>query len=567
MFCLIPYRDGFILIGMNRWLQIILMAFTLLAQSSGYLYAQDLKEVESVACQNQGPECSQNAVTESDLKNPHDNGTMKLVSAGASLLYMGGVLNGVVAMPAFMGDVANICIGSGLNVGANLLAFMNARGNGKKIKTELSTIQKEAQELKDQLENEELRRSKEFQIMVFDFYMRALERLRKITELRIKQHGKNSTYYSIAMAAGLAEAIIYSLPWSSNPPMAKCGAKAAVFAGIALALEKKGQNQANKLLDAYNKRWGILAQIKARLEMGTISTAKIDGDIEAPDRTSLGGDLAPTTNSLIGPNADQDGLVVTDEEYGCVNTKSEMDQSCGCVKTNTCYQTQTQSWKNARYGSAFSDVGLNDHIKNMNSAFRGKNSSSSSWSMASINEGNAKAARLRDNLLKDYAEKEKTSSKKYRLGRSIGIATDKELANFLNANFKKSQIDEMFKRFPEAFVGPNDIDLGNVDENLLAKEADFSKSVAAITGSSKINSEVKEQSEVGDVDKFKFEFDAKKDENAIIGFNPKNIVIPENVEYDYVGKRDDVVRNDKASLFDIISHRYQLIYRKKTPEL
>ena len=542
------------------------MAFLLLGESSGYLYAQDLKEAQSVACQNQSAECNENAVTESDLKNPHDKGTLKLVSAGASILYMGGVLNGMVAMPSFMGDVASICIGSGLNVAANLLAYMNARGNGKKIKTELSAIQREAQELKEQLEDEELRRSKEFQIMVFDFYLRALERLRKITELRIKQHGKNTTYYSIAMVAGLAEAIIYSLPWSSNPPMAKCGGMAAAFAGIGLALEKKGQKQADKLLDAYNKRWGILAQIKGRLEMGTISTAKINGDIEAPDRTSLGGDLAQTTSTSIGPNPDQTGLVVTDEEYGCVNAKKEMDQSCGCAKTNTCYQTQTQSWKNARYSSAFSDVGLNDHIKNMNSAFKGKYSSSSAWSMDAINDGNAKAARVRDALLRDYEQKEKTSSKKYRLGRSIGIATDKELANFLNANFKKSQMDEMFKRFPEAFVGPNDIDLGNVDENLLAKEADFSKSVAAITSSSKINSEVKEQK--SEEDKFKFEFDGNdKNENAIIGFNPKNIVIPENVEYDYVGKRDDVVRNDKASLFDIISRRYQLIYRKKAPEL
>src|SRR5690606_31314166 len=136
------------------------------------VHAQDMGELGSVACQGQGPECQENIVTEKDLKNPADKGTMKLVSAGASLLYMGGVLNGVIKLPAFMGDVAKICASSGLLVAANLLAFMNARGNGSKIKAELAAIKEEAKQLQEKLENEELRRSKEFQIEVFDFYMR-----------------------------------------------------------------------------------------------------------------------------------------------------------------------------------------------------------------------------------------------------------------------------------------------------------------------------------------------------------------------------------------------------------
>src|SRR5690606_14966059 len=254
--------------------------------------ADTYSEFENTACTGQAntADCKQNNVDKGEIKNNADNGNMKLISAGASSLYMGGVLEGVVAMPSFMGDVANICVGSALNLAANLAAFINAKGNGKKIDSELDAIARDAQRLKERLEDEELRRSKEFQIEIFDFYLSSLERLRKISELRQKQHGNNKTYYSIAMAAGIAEAIIYSLPWSSNPPMAKCGAIAAGFAGIALAMESKAQDEAGKLITAYTKRWQVIAEIKARLMMGTDSMAKAHGNFDT-DRNLLGGEV------------------------------------------------------------------------------------------------------------------------------------------------------------------------------------------------------------------------------------------------------------------------------------
>ena len=86
------------------------------------LHAQDTyTDLENTACQGQAAseECKVNNISGGDTKNDADNGNMKLVAAGASILYMGGVLEGVVAMPSFMGDVANICVGSALNLAAN----------------------------------------------------------------------------------------------------------------------------------------------------------------------------------------------------------------------------------------------------------------------------------------------------------------------------------------------------------------------------------------------------------------------------------------------------------------
>lgn len=546
---------------MRNHFQILLLLTSLLLSFS--VRAQDMGELGSIACQGQGPECQENIVTEQDLKNPADKGTMKLVSAGASLLYMGGVLNGVIKLPAFMGDVAKICASSGLMVAANLLAFMNARGNGKKIKAELAAIKEEAKQLQEKLENDELRRSKEFQIEVFDFYMRSMERLQKITQLRIKQHGKNSSYYSIAMSVGIAEAIIYSLPWSSNPPMAKCGAKSAIFAGIALAMEKKGQGQANKLLDEYTKRWGILAEIKGRLMIGTQSLAKADGDLNSGPRSIIGTDVNGG-GRVQGAGRDweayEGGLSVSGSEYGCVNGQAQMDESCNCVATNSCYKSTTSSWGQSRYASAFSSAGLDGYINDMNSAFAGKNTDPSTLSMASINQRNASAARLRDRLLKDYEEKERNSKKKFRLGDKIGIASDKELAAFLNSNFKRDQLNDLFANNSDVFAGSDQIDLGPSDANDLAGLKNFDKGVEAF-------SNVGNGAAAGATDQANFGLANEPTNQDLMSFDPKNIVLPNNVDYDYVGNREDIVRNNGASLFEIISHRYQLIYREKPADL
>lgn len=531
------------------------------------VHAQDMGAIGTAACEGQGPDCQENIVTEGDLKNPASKGTMKLVSAGASLLYMGGVLNGVLKLPAMMGDVAKICISSGLGVAANLMAFMRARGNGKEIKGELKAIKDEAVALQAQLESEGFQATKEFQIEVFDFYMRAMERLQKVTQLRIKQHGQNSSLYSMVMAVGLAEAIFYSLPWSANPPMAKCGAKSAIFAGIALAMEKKGQKQAQKLLEEYQKRWQILADIKARLMMGTESLAKLNGD-EAPDDrdTSVIIAVGGPDRGNFGPGRDWEaeagGLSVSN--YGCVNAQTQVDDSCACQVNNSCYKSTATGWNKSRYGAAFGSAGLDGYISRMNSAFAGKQTDPSSLSMADINARNANAARLRDRLLKDYADKENKAKKKNKLGIKIGETSDKELAAFLNSNFKRGDLDKMFSNNSDVFAG-SEIDLGPGTDKMLGANKSFSESVSDKNASA-VGNEGVQGDQSGLSGESNLDFGLASD-GSLAAFDPKNIVLPKDANYDYIGQRSDIVRNNEVSLFDIISHRYQLIYREKAPEL
>lgn len=525
------------------------------------LQAQDMNELGNLACEDKGTDCRESILAEGELKNPADKGTMKLLSAGASLLYMGGVLNGVVKLPAFMGDVAKICVGSGLTVATNLLAFMNARGNGKKIQSELATIKEEAKQLQEKLESEDLRRSHEFQIEVFDFYMRAMERLQKITQLRLKQHGQNSSHYSIAMTTGTAEAVIYSLPWSSNPPMAKCGAKSAILAGIAIAMEKKAQGQAEKLLEEYSKRWSILAEIKSRLMMGTESLARADGDLESGVRAGIDGNELNSDTQTLGAGRDwdarTDGLSVTAQEYGCINSNQEVDQDCSCVATNTCYKTTISGWGQARYASAFTSAGLDGHISSMNNAFAGKNTDPSNLSMAMINQRNANAARLRDRLLQDYADKESKAKKKNRLGDKIGVATDRELTAFLDSNFKDKQRNDILANNSDIFAGTDQLALGIDNTDGLVDYKNFDQGISAI-------SDGLDSVTPSSASKAYFDLNVgMAGSDSLATFNPKNIALPKDIDYDYIGKREDIVRNNGANLFEIISHRYQQIYRMK----
>lgn len=546
-----------------RKLPILLVLFFSLG-----LGAQDLKDMEQTACKGQDAECQQTAVKESDLKNPADKGTMNLVSAGASVLYMGGVLDGVLTLPAFMGDVAKICVSSGLMVAANVMAFMNAKGNGGKIEKELDRIKADAEKLKEKLENEELRRSKEFQIEVFDFYIMAMQRLRKISELRVKQHGDNTTYFSIAMGVGTAEAIIYSLPWSSNPPMAKCGAKSAIFAGIAIAMEKKGQKQAQKLMGEYGKREGILNRIKMGLMGSTHSLAKADESVNGPDRTSLGSDYTDG-GDLSGLSGNGNGdISVTGSEYGCVDASKKLDQSCACAASNSCFKTPTKGWSESRYSAAFGDAGVASYIDEMNGAFAGKKTDPSSMSIAQFNARAEKAAGLRDRILADYKDKESKSKKKYRLGDKIGIASDAQLAAFLNRNFKRSDLDKMFADNPSIVSGSSSIDIGpkNQDDLVAATKTFVEKletNTAAARGAGGNDKKPEEKKEkVIDLG-----LDDEDYSEELAGFDPKNIVLPRDVNYDYVGVREDVTRNNSANIFDIISRRYQLIYRKPPADL
>tara|TARA_R110000868_G_scaffold132381_3_gene343282 strand:- start:731 stop:2359 length:1629 start_codon:yes stop_codon:yes gene_type:complete len=527
------------------------------------LYAQDMGSLGSAACEGLGPDCQENIVTESDLENPADKGTMKLLSAGAGLLYMGGILNGALTLPVFAGPGQNMCVSAGLGVAAHLIAFMRAKSNGKKIEAELQSIRDEALALQEKLESEGFEANKEFQIEVFDFYMRAMEKLVKVSQLRMKQHGQNQSLYSIVMAVGTAEAIIYALPPVPNWPMAKCGAIAAVTAGIALMLEKKGQKQAQKLMEQYQARWAVLAEIKARLMMATESLADIRGDTSAPDRTTIGSGSTNQPGRLaFGSDRDWEatpgGLSVTN--YGCVNSAQEMDENCVCQANNSCYKSTATGWDQSRYGSAFSNAGLKGLIADMNSSFAGKSTDPSSLSMADINANAARAARLRDRLLKDYADKESKASKKNKLGAKIGLPSDKELADFLNTNFKKKDLDSMFSKFPSAFAG-SDINIGPGTEKLLGDKA-FDKNVVAKDGDFKGNEGAKAE----EVDNSGVDFGLASD-GSLAAFDPKNIVLPKDANFDYAANRNDIVENNQVSLWDIISHRYQLIYRQKGPEL
>ena len=532
----------------------------LLALVSFNLYAQDMGSLGAAACEGQGADCQENIVTESDLNNPADKGTMKLLSAGAGLLYMGGILNGALTMPVFTGSGKNMCISSGLGVAAHIMTFMRAKSNGKAIKAELKSIKDEALALQEKLESEGFEANKDFQIEVFDFYMRAMEKLVKISQLRIKQHGQNKSMYSIVMAVGTAEAIIYSLPWSANPPMAKCGAISAVGAGIALMLESKGQKQAEKLMEQYQARWAVLAEIQARLMMDTESLADLSGDTSAPDRTTLasGGANQPGRLSF-GSNRDWEATAggISVPSYGCVNSAQQMDENCACAANNSCYKSTATGWDQSRYGSAFSGAGLKGLIADMNSSFAGKSTDPSTLSMADINAKAASAARLRDRLLKDFADKESKSSKKNKLGVKLGLPSDKELANFLNTNFKKNDLDSLFANNSDVFAG-SDINIGPGTDKLLGDKP-FNKNVAA-KGADPVGNEGVKTEEAG------IDYGLASD-GSLAAFDPKNIVMPKDSNFDYAGNRSDIVDNSQVSLWDIISHRYQLIYREKAPEL
>jgi len=450
------------------------------------------------------------------------------------------------------------CFAAPMGLAAGVASFMGQQNLKKQTKQEHSALAEQYKKFEELKGKQGV--SYEIQVMALEYYVRALESSKRISDAHAKQYSSDMMFYTATGIVGAAEAIIYApCPVPCNPAGAACGKKSAIGAGVGLGFATILKSQASKASKEYGKRAekvkGVLQKYKELFgnRGGIEAMSGLKGksispisNVNAPTNVKAG-EVENLTGDLSGAKHDRPGH--------CADKSGKLDPGCDkCAKDpRSCKTFPRFSGLNSQLQGFGRNAGI-DKIMNQGDDILSGKLTSGSLKQSAIDSTNSKLNGARKALLGHFEKKKMNIPDELKKFDPVAAALSYTKKNMNNLNGTSSG---------------NPWDVGGLDGSnqieSLIKDENLKKDLAAAKGTqapvvslqpSRLN--FKSNLGLDDLDLGKDKENKANSEALEELVTAEEAGLKEGEEYDYeVG--EGIVKHSHVSLFKIISNRYNIM--------
>lgn len=440
-------------------------------------------------------------------------------------------------------------IGAGISVVASIWNHMQA-------KKKMEKHQKEYKKLVAQMETNGM--SVEIQIRVFRLMIQALKDMEEIADNKYKKHMIVTTLYATATAIAAVEAATFPYTFTA------CSILNIGALAVGTALEMNEMMKAKKMKSDYASRRSAVEKILKRFE-----DALLKGGMAIPPSGSelaKGNEneaikyqkLTPENKAL---EDRKEQVVNADEDKSsgrvCLSKSGNEDLSCTCKETNSCFKVDQSVVK------SLGQMGT-DYLKSSNFSSVVNNANQLASGNTDLSELNTE--KLEANLamamgMKKFVLKQVNEQRKLR-GESE-ISDEPDFKQFEKAVNSMSPLERAIAtRYDES-----NMDVNNFLQDGLEKTLESAKKTGTSVANSQ-NPKVQNAIEAIDIDALRKNLlsttDLKTDSDSQSDMASNTLNDSEKLNEDEIEiKNEDIIRKPEASIFKVISNRYNLIRLEK----